>query len=264
MPNLLDTPWLLFLVALIAGSLAVHVGMALAQRGSPMSDAQRADFNLILGATLTLLSLIIGFSFSMATNRYDARLNLEEAEANAIGTAYVRVDLLGSPHATDIKTLLRQYTDLRCTYYLTKDRATRKDLAIQTAQLQDQLWERTLTGAQGQPTPLTALATAAMNDVLNSQGYTQASWRNRIPPGAWSFIGVVGLLACSMVGYSVHSSRKQTLVMLLLPLILAISLFLIADIDSPRGGIIQVPPRNLQALAQSMQTTAPGHQAVAR
>ena len=75
----------------------------------PRSD----DFGLILAATLTLLALIIGFSFSMATARYDQRKNYEEQEANAIGTEYVRADLLSPVEAAKVRSLLGSYLDQR-------------------------------------------------------------------------------------------------------------------------------------------------------
>ena len=67
---------------------------------SSLREEERADFGVVLSATLTLLGLLIGFSFSMAVSRYDQRKNLEEAEANAIGTEYVRADLLPTGDAT--------------------------------------------------------------------------------------------------------------------------------------------------------------------
>ena len=100
-------------------------------------------------------------------------------------------------------------------------------------------------------TPVTALAVAGMNDVLNSQGYTQAAWWNRIPAAAW------GLMVCHrnrcnvLVGYG--ERRRGALLLLVVPIIVSISVLLIADIDSPRGGIIRVHPNNLIALSQSIK-----------
>ncbi len=76
-----------------------------ALRGGQVRD----DLSVVLAATLTLLGLIIGFTFSMATTRYDMRKNYEEAEANAIGTEYLRTELLPEAEATRTKTLLRAY-----------------------------------------------------------------------------------------------------------------------------------------------------------
>src|SRR5258707_8526893 len=98
------------------------------------------DFKLILGATLTLLGLIIGFTFSMAVSRYDQRKNLEEQEANAIGTEYVRADLLPASDAARLQTLLKSYLEQRILYYATSDVQLLERINIRTAQLQTELW----------------------------------------------------------------------------------------------------------------------------
>ena len=97
-----------------------------------------------------------------------------------------------------------------------------------------------------QPTPVRALAVAGMNDVLNSQGYTQAAWWNRIPVGAWCLMFGIAVFCNVLLGYGAH--RVNAKLFMVLPLVVAISFFLIADIDSPRGGVIRVRPQNLQSL----------------
>ena len=95
------------------------MGSKFSQRRKALADEDlRSDYGVILAATLTLLGLVIGFSFSMAAGRYDLRKIYEEAEANAIGTEYVRTDLLPVAERTEVKTLLRQYTDLRIQFYM--------------------------------------------------------------------------------------------------------------------------------------------------
>lgn len=79
-----------------------------------------------------------------------------------------------------------------------------------------------------------ALVLAGMNDVLNSQGYTQAAWRNRIPTSAWVLMFVMAMASCVLVGYGARSARKASLLLMVLPLVISLSLYLIADIDSPR------------------------------
>ena len=90
-----------------------------------MSEEQKDDLSLILAASLTLLALIIGFSISMATNRCDQRKNFEEAEANAIGTEYLRADLLPSADAARVRKLLSDYTNQRILFYTNTDDAQR-------------------------------------------------------------------------------------------------------------------------------------------
>ena len=79
---MLNVPFLYFLPTVICLWLATRLGVALC-RWRPLGDQEKEDFGVVQAATLTLLALIIGFSFSMATSRYDLRKNYEEAEANA-------------------------------------------------------------------------------------------------------------------------------------------------------------------------------------
>jgi len=109
----------------------------------------------------------------------------------------------------------------------------------------------TVPAAQ-QPTPITALAVAGMNDVLNSEGYTQAAWWNRIPTAAWMLMAFIALGCNLLLGFGERRLATEPALMLVLPLLVAISLGLIADIDSPRGGLIRVAPQNLHALKASL------------
>jgi predicted membrane protein len=90
-----------------------------------------------------------------------------------------------------------------------------------------------------------------MNDVLNAQGYTQAAWWNRIPIAAWCLMFLIAVLANLLLGYGMH--RRAVVLSIILPLAVSISFLLIADIDSPRGGVILIHPQNLYALVDSLQ-----------
>lgn len=92
-----------------------------------------------------------------------------------------------------------------------------------------------------------------MNDVLNSQGYTQAAWWNRIPIAAWCLMAVVAICANMLVGYASHRAQARVSPLLVLPFVLGMAFFAIADIDSPRRGIIRVQPQNLISVAQSLR-----------
>jgi lipopolysaccharide export LptBFGC system permease protein LptF len=250
MESFLNFPRLVFLISFLALWLAAWIGVQLNRRSRKLDEDARADFGVIQGATLTLLGLIIGFSFSMAIGRYDQRKIYEEEEANAIGTEYVRADLLPVTDAAQVRDLLRRYTDLRIAFYETRDQDELKKIAEQRASTQDQLWKAVSRPANAQPSPVIALAVAGMNDVLNSQGYTQAAWWNRIPEAAWSLMFFIAIFANLMLGYGIRHLQPALLVVL--PLVVSISFFLIADIDSPRRGIIRVHPQNLESLRLSL------------
>jgi hypothetical protein len=236
-------PRVVFLITLVVLWVAAWAGARF--RRQEIKEEDRGDYNLVIGATLTLLGLIIGFSFSMALERYDQRKNYEEAEANAIGTEYVRADLLPEADAARVRELLRQYTDLRIRFYEDRDTNELRLIDADTSRVQDELWAAASRPALAQPTPVIALAVGGMNDVLNSQGYTQAAWWNRIPAAAWALLLMIGVFSNALVGFG---ARRVDARLVILPLVVAISFFLISDIDSPRRGVIRVHAQNLVSL----------------
>ena len=246
MLRIVDNPYLVFGVSLVAQLGAAYLGDLWRRKGHAVPREERADFDLVASATLTLLALIIGFSFSMAVSRYDQRKNLEEAEANAIGTEYVRADLLPADARMQVRELLGQYLDQRLRYYETD----RSDLSADSAEslTQARLWSAVVNAGTSQPTAVVALAVSGMNDVVNSQGYTQAAWVNRIPTAAWALLASIAVFANLLLGY--NERRTDLRVLLVLPLTVSIAFFLIADIDSPHSGLIRVVPQNLISLSQ--------------
>ncbi len=249
--NLFDSPVGVFCFSLVAQWLAAYFGEFVHRHVRPISKDEREDLNTVQVAILTLLALIIGFSFSMAVTRYDQRKNYEEAEANAIGTEYLRIDLLPAESVAKARALMRKYLDLRIAFYETADQRELGRIGADTTKLQAELWSAILPAEDAQATLARALVIAGMNDVLNAQGYTQASWWNRIPVAAWALMGLIAI-ACNLVlGYGERS--KRALLLLVIPIVVSISFLLIADIDSPRGGVIRVVPVNLIALAQSLK-----------
>jgi hypothetical protein len=244
MHPIIDNPFIILLIFFVAQWCAAYLGDFFRRTVRSLDADEREDFNIVLTATLTLLGLIIGFSFSMAVSRYDQRKSYEEAEANAIGTEFVRADLLPAEDATRVRELLNRYANQRIAFYL-----GRGDANVE-AKLQSELWSAVAHVTRSQPTPVVALAASGMNDVLNSQGYTQAAWWNRIPVAAWGLMGLIAILSNMLLGY--HERRTSRLVLLILPVTASIAFFLIADIDSPRGGVIDVAPQNLIAVSQFM------------
>jgi hypothetical protein len=253
MTALTNSPIYVFGLALTVLWLAAWTGAYIRKRRrQSVEAADRQDFSVIEGATLTLLGLIIGFSFSMAISRYDQRKSCEEAEANAIGTEYVRADLLPAADAAKVHTLLRDYVNQRILFYNTRDREKLRQINADTAQLQASLWSAVRGPALAQPNPLASLILSGMNDVLNSQGYTQAAWWNRIPSAAWALMATIGICCNLLIGYGSRRIEARPILFLVTPLVVSISFFLIADIDSPRGGVIRVTPQNLVSLAKSL------------
>jgi len=248
---MMNFPVLLFLPSVLVLWLAAQYGASLRRRRA-LKEEEREDFGVIQAATLTLLGLIIGFSFSMAIARYDLRKNYEEAEANAIGTEYVRAGLLPAADAATVRGQLTKYLDLRILFYRTRWQGDLRQINADTAQLQTEMWSAVEAPALVQPTPVMALAVAGMNDVLNSQGYTQAAWWNRIPFAAWGLLVVTAICCNVLVGYGARGAGISARLLMVLPVVVSISFLLIADIDSPRGGLIHVAPQNLASLYKSL------------
>jgi hypothetical protein len=98
-----------------------------------------------------------------------------------------------------------------------------------------------------------ALVVSGINDVLNSQGYTQAAYWNRIPPAAWALKVAIAICCNLLVGYGSRSVKEGSNLLVILPLVISIAFMLIADIDSPRHGFIHVRPQNLISLAESLR-----------
>ena len=245
-----DNPFLVLLGSLIVFSVSAWIGTRL-HRVLHLGESDKENFSFVLGGTLTLLGLIVGFTFSMAVGRYDQRKSHEEQEANAIGTAHAQADLLPETDAARVRRLLRAYVDQRLLFYTLKDAQQLQRVDAETTRLQRELWTVVTAHASAQPTPLSALIVSGMNDVLSSQGYSQAAWWNQIPTEAWALVVGIAVFCNALIG--LHARGRSVTLLLILPIVLSVTLFLIADIDSPRIGVIHVVPRELAAVAASMR-----------
>src|SRR5579871_5891279 len=133
--HLADHPFAILGVSFAVFWFAASLGCRLNKGPQKLQESNREDFKFVLGGTLTLLSLIIGFSFSMAVGRYDQRKNYEEEEAYAIGTAYVRADLLPPAAAADVRSLLTSYLAQRISKYKSRDFEDLRKIELETARL---------------------------------------------------------------------------------------------------------------------------------
>ncbi len=252
MANPMNYPIPMALLSFVVLWLSEQLGAA-ARKKQDLNQEEREDFGVILASTLTLLGLIIGFSFSMAISRYDQRKNLEEEEANAIGTEYLRAELLPPENAEKVRGLLKSYLDQRILFYKLRWAEDLTPVNAKTAELQTELWNAVKVPAQVEHSAVEALTLSGMNDVLNSQGYTQAAWWNRIPVPAWALMWIIAICCNLMIGFYLRQSKGHWVRLVIMPLVVAVSFLLVADIDSPRAGIIRVQPRNLVSLHQSLK-----------
>ena len=253
MNQIVRFPMLVLVLTFVTLWLSAKIGASFRRKRQNLEETERDDFGVVVGGTMTLLALIIGFSFSMAGSRYDQRKNFEEAEANAIGTEYVRAEFLPAEDAAKVRSLLKNYLDQRVSFYETRDDLRLQQIGTTTAQLEADLWSAIHVPAAAQPTPVMTTTVTGMNEVLNSRGYTQAAWLNRIPLAAWGLMMAIAICCNLLIGYGTRRGEAKTLLLLVLPLVVSISLTLIANIDSPRGGLVRVHPQNLTSLSQSLR-----------
>src|SRR5438309_6113980 len=248
---LMNFPLLVFALSFVVLLLAALFGDTIRTKVHALKGEEHDDFDVVLSATLTLLGLIIAFSFSMAISRYDQRKNYEAEEANAIGTEYLRANLLSGADADRVHQLLQEYVRQRMLFYETRREPQLHQIDTDTTRLETELWSVVRDAAEKQPTPPMALVVSGMNDALNARAYTQAAWWNRIPVAAWILMASIAVFCNLLIGYGAH--RTGVLLFFVLPLALSISFFLISDIDSPGGGVIRVLPKNLVSLSESLR-----------
>jgi hypothetical protein len=248
---LVDHP-LLFFVTTLALFIGCTTAGALARiRGHKLTEAERAEFDLVRNAMFTLLGLIIGFAIAMAVSRYDLRKSLEESEANAIGTEYLRLDLMPADAAAAARAQLRTYVDERIAFYGLSAPDTVAKNAADTAVTMNALWNAIAPATRASQTAVTALVAAGMNDVLNSYGYTVAAWRNRLPVEVWLLIIVVGAGCNFLIGFG--AERLSSTTHSILPITASLAILLIADVEGPHNGFVRVHPVNLIDAAASMR-----------
>jgi len=248
-----DHPLLVFLVSFLALWLSAWIGRSVLRRPGKLDSQSREDFAVVLPATLTLLGLIIGFTFSMAGSHYDQRRNYEKTEANAIGTEYLRADLLPAAEASKVRALLGGYLQQRILFYGVRDELQLPQISVETSRLQAELWSTVQAPATALPNSITALAVSGLNEVLNAAGFAQAAWRTRIPNAAWMLMALIAILCNTLIAYGALQRASLSIPPLVLPLVVSIAFLFIADIDSPRGGLIRVVPHNLLSLAASLR-----------
>ena len=161
MRNLIQTPLIVLAVSFLVMWISARIG-AYGHKWFNLDEDTLKDLDLIVPATLTLLGLIIGFSFSMAISRYDQRKTYEEGEANAIGTEYFRAGMLPSTDAANVRALLRKYLDQRVLFYETRNENALGQVDATTAKLQTELWSAVEVPAVKQPTPVLALVASGI------------------------------------------------------------------------------------------------------
>jgi hypothetical protein len=244
-----------FMVALfvvLPGScqLGYWIGRRAARR---TDEAARSHAVAWQTALLGLAALLIGFTFSMAQARYDARKEIVLGKANAIGTTYLRAQLLDDARAEELRALLRRYVDVRLAFGVAgADRDRTEELLRQSSELADQIWARVSAAGRADHTPTTALLVSSTNEMLDAGEAYLAAFANPLPVTVFLVLVLVTGVAMGAVGYECGLEAKmRALGMLVAPLLLALVIALVFDLAHPRIGIIRVHDPILMRLKQS-------------
>ncbi|MCW5587241.1 MAG: hypothetical protein KIS75_14000 [Chromatiales bacterium] len=208
----------------------------------------------MVGGLLGMLGFVLAFTFSMAAAQHDLRKQIVVDDANTIGTAYLRADLLDDTSKTAVQNLLREYVDIRLRMVSTNDRT--EGLA-RTGAIQRLLWKQAAAAARMAPDTNTALMVQAVNDVLDvHEKRVAAALRTRIPGSAWIALSAITLLTMVTMGIQVGLTGKRRLAAVIpLSLAFAVLVTLVVDLNRPQNGLIKVSQESMIGLQASMRDT---------
>jgi hypothetical protein len=255
----------LFVVGLFLGMLLMlEIGRRLGLRRIARDpEAEQTGFAAIEGAVFGLLGLLIAFTFSGAAARFEARRQLIVEEANAIGTAYSRLDLLPSAAQPPLRDLFRQYADSRLEVYrlLPDAEAAMAELARSTT-LQAEIWKQSVAACRAQnQSSTTMLLVPALNSMMDITTTRTMAARTHPPLVIFAMLAVLALVSSLLAGHGMAGSKRRSWLHLLgFAVILALTVYVIIDIEYPRRGLIRIDSFDqvLRDVRQSMNGDIPG------
>jgi hypothetical protein len=255
---LLDEPWLVFVVVSIALFISSTLGCRLALYTRINEDSHHHEHITGLREGLfVLLGLLLGFTVAIVLPRFDERRQLVIDEANAIGTTMLRAELLPEPQRGRTQELLREYLLVRQDFA----KETLLDLSAlnretqRTKTLQGQLWQQLVAVTQESQTAVIATYLRALNEMIDVSEKRLAAFENRVPETVWLIIFIVAIFQSFATGFSLRRRFWFSLVMT--PLVIAVLMGLLADLDSPRTGLIRIEQNSMDRLAHDVTDPKP-------
>jgi len=252
-----DPLWIcLILICFLVAASEAGYWVIQKRRSRRPETFEKADIALILGAVLTLLALLLGFTYSMSENRFEVRRELVVQEANAIGTTYLRAQTLSEPRSSEAQEYLRQYTKLRVELANTTEITPQILLEAdrRTKELHNLLWAQAVALAKESPTPITSLYLQTLNEMIDLHTKRLAAFHNRVPLAIYMVLGVVSGVAVFLVGFYIGFSKHRAHVLtMMLAMLVASVMWLILDLDQPASGTIRTSQQSLIDLQQDMK-----------
>ena len=255
-----DIPAGVISVVLLAVALAaIEIGFRIGcqSKGAAVDDDSKTHINATQSSTLGILALLLAFTFSLSLQHLDARSNAVVDEANTIGTAYLRAQLLPAPLRDETRTLLREYVDLRVRaggVSITNDDEW-ASLTAEAGALQSDLWNAARRAADANPSPVpSGMFVQATNDLIDSFGRRDAAIHRRVPEVVLILLLGTFLITSGIVGFSGGvTGRRPPLVSFAMVVLIVMLVFVILDVDRPIRGLITVSEKNLRDLQASMK-----------
>jgi protein-S-isoprenylcysteine O-methyltransferase Ste14 len=250
---------LLIVAGLLVGLLlAVELGFLLGHRRQHrISESVRLQINAVLASTVGLLALLLGFTFSLAIERYEARNQAVVTETNAIGTTYLRTWLLPADMQEPTRDLLRRYVAVLVQegHIPLADTAARKPLQEQATRISNQIWSQAISAAERDPRLLTSgLFIQTLNEQIDATAARNAELSRHVPEIVIWLIMAASLFATALLGFaSGISGERASISAGILAATLIMVFYLIITLDRPRSGPIRTNPQPVHSLMQSMQ-----------
>ena len=251
-------PLTLTIGLLAAMALAAVVGFILRTRllAGQEDDQAEGQEGYIVSAVLGLLALLMGFTFSLAVDRFESRRQLVLEESNAIGTAYLRAQLLNDPHRNRISAILVRYADNRLALANAGPGHTDALLAIDS-QLDTDLWAATNAAFDDvKGLDYSSTFVEAINSVIDLGAARKAARNAHVPTEVFGVLLIYIVVTSGVLGYVLTGPRGRTAAGVMLVL-LAVSLLLIIDIDRPTMGGIRESQGPMEDLVQSLKDQPP-------
>jgi hypothetical protein len=248
--------WRIVATLFVTMALAIELGHRIGRRAQPnASDATKAHINAIQASLLGVLALLLGFTFSLSLQRYDTRSSAVVVEANAIGTTYLRAQLLVPEIRVDVLPLLRDYLDvrIRASAVSVIREEDRKELLTEAKRIQSELWTlaREATNVDDRPVT-TGLFIQSLNDLIDALEIRDAAVNRHVPEVVLFLLYGTFVMTGCIVGYAsgvaCHRASFVTYVMVGL---IALLVFVIIDLDRPRRGLIEVRQTSLTELREA-------------
>jgi hypothetical protein len=220
-------------------------------------DPEGLHAGTIEGSVLALLGLLLAFTISGAGSRLDARRQLIVEETNAIGTAYLRLGLVSNAAQPALRDNFRRYLDTRITIYRKLPDIGAAQEELRTANdLQQEIWRQAVAAVRAADAPLPAalLLLPALNAMIDITTTRAMAMYMHPPPIIFVMLGVLALVSALLTGYSMAiSKRRSWLYRLCFALVIAVSIYVILDMEFPRAGLIRLEAFD-QALVELRET----------